>query len=483
MEKRKNRWIAILSSVLFLSVGVGAGFAIGRFSTKLPDDEQKIVDEYRLLKEEWLFGNEAEYLDQLAAQGVVLSASNSLNDPYTFYTSTYAGQGLATDGKGFGFTSHYYDGGIYVREVYTNSTAYKANLRAGDILYSVRIGDEETFSFKEHTLDEINKKLSSVEDTTTHFLFTGKRKNKDSSYTEISIDMTRGDYEEDYVTLVSTPNVENDYTMTIKINTFLGKPALALEGILKSSSTKIKNLVLDLRGNGGGYVSQAAEMAKLFVKKNTLIYQLKNKNDEIIEQMTQKKDPEFQIENYKIVMDGNTASASEIFALAMLSLTNCQSYGLKSYGKGIAQSFKTFSDGSVLRYTYAYVYGPNGEDTICIHKKGITPINPYAFDYSFLGSSMDYSSIGISEYGQNHFLKVLNAIYPDAYPSEYSKDYHFTSAIQDYAKNMAVKYEDASLLVGFNEKGGMLKSLNDILNKEAYDKYLEYEDDVIKTIK
>ncbi len=48
---------------------------------------------------------------------------------------------------------------------------------------------------------------------------------------------------------------------------------------------------------------------------------------------------------------------------------------------------------------------------------------------------------------------------------------------------MAVKYEDASLLVGFNEKGGMLKSLNDILNKEAYDKYLEYEDDVIKTIK
>jgi carboxyl-terminal processing protease len=484
-EKHRKHILPIVClAVVALGIGGGAGFAISRYVYRLSDEEQKLVDEYRLLKEDWLYGNETKYIDQLAAKGLVESVASDQSDNYTFYTSTYAEQGLSTDGKGFGFTSHYYDGGLYVRSVYKDSTANGAKLQVGDVLYGVKIGSQDYFDFKTHSLSEINAKLAEVSDSTTTFVFSGKRKTKDGKM-DITIEMKRGTYNEDYVTMQTMPSVENDYTLVVKVNTFLGQPALALQGIIDSVYQKnltIRNLVIDLRGNGGGYVSQASEMAKLFVKKGTLIYQLKDKNGNIVEEDKQTKEPIYQIENYKLVMDSGTASASEIFALAMIDGTNTKTYGFNSYGKGIAQSFRTFSDGSVVRYTYAYVYGPSNGSTICIHKVGIKPDYTYTFDYSVFSSTTDYSSIGISEYGQNFFLSSLNLLYPDTYPTSYSADYHFVDAIKDYASDMSEKYSDDSLKVAFNENGGMLKSLNDVFNMEIFDQYLVYEADVINFV-
>lgn len=484
-KAKKHVLPIIFASIIFLGIGSGIGFGVGKYYFKLSDDEQKLVDEYRLLKEDWLYGNETKYIDQLASKGLIDGVAKDKGDNYTFYTSSYDEQGLSTDGMGFGFTSHYYDGGLYVRTVYQNSSAYKAKLKSGDVLYAVKVGDEEIYEFKKHTLTEINAKLSSVQDTTTIFQFYGKRTSLDESI-DLQIEMKRGAYEEDYVDLISMPTVENGYTLSVRVNTFLGKPTLALEGVIDSvyqQNLKINTLQIDLRGNGGGYVAQASEMAKLFVKKGTLIYQLKDKNNKIIEQDTQTKNPKYQIDNFKLIMDWNTASASEIFALALIDGNNTTTYGFKSYGKGIAQSFKTFSDGSVVRYTYAYVYGPNGSSTTCIHNIGITPEKVYTFDYSFLGSSADYSSIGISEYGQNFFLKALDNLYPSLYPTSYSKDYHFVDAIETYGNQMAEKYSDSSLKEAFNENGGMSKDLNDIFNKEIYDQYLKYEADVLTFVK
>jgi carboxyl-terminal processing protease len=464
--------------VIFLCIGGGAGYAIGKYVNRLSDEEQKLVDEYRLLKDDWLYGNETKYIDQLAAKGLIEGVASNQGDSYTFYTSTHEEQGLSTDGKGFGFVSHYYDGGLYVRQVYTTSTAKKANLQAGDVLYGVKVGTEDYYDFKSHTLSEINSKLSSVNDTETHFVFSGKRTIK-GVVSDITIDMTRGDYQEDFVDLVTMPSVDNDYTMTVKVNTFLGNPSLAMEGYINSvykQNLKINTLIIDLRDNGGGYVSQASALAKLFVKKGTLIYQLKDKDGNIVGQDSQDKDPTFQIDNFRLILNSGTASASEIFTLAMLDGTSCDTYGFTSYGKGIAQNFKTFSDGSEIRYTYAYVYGPSNGEVICIHKKGITPTYTYPTDYSFLSSTVDYSSIGISEYGQKFFLKVLDFLYPGKYPTEYSSAYHFVDAIEDYAIASATKYSDDTLKVAFNDNGGMLKSLNDILNKEIYDAFLSYDD-------
>ena len=171
--------------------------------------------------------------------------------------------------------------------------------------------------------------------------------------------------------------------------------------------------------------------------------------------------------------------------------TNCAVYGFKSYGKGIAQSFKYFSDKSVIRYTYAYVYGQERENetmydegkdndnVLCIHKKGIVPDKTYTPDYTPMALIADYTtSIAISEYGQQFFLNALNMIYPSVYPASYSADYHFTDAIRQYSISTAKKYSDDSYLNAFSSSGAMDKKLNDRFVKECYDYYLKGYDDL-----
>lgn len=484
---KKNRiGITIFLTALFSCIIAGlAGFAIGYVIDVLSPEEQKLVDEYRLLKEEWLYGNEEKYIDELAAKGLVYYVANDSHDSYTFYTSTESEQGLSTDGTGFGYESHYYDGGLYLVNVYNDSSSYRAGMKTGDVLFSVKV-DDETFDFKSHSLSEISSFFSSHTGKDTQFTFTGKRGDEEKTFM-----LKRDKYTQDYIDIIEEPSSTNGYQATIKINTFLGSPSIALKTTL-SLYSRIDKLVLDLRGNGGGYVSQAEEMAKLFVKKGTLIYQLRDKNDKVTEESYQKNNPTFNIPEYKIIMDNNSASASEIFILAMRAGANATTYGLKSYGKGIAQSFKTFTDGSVVRYTCAYVYGPekenetmydegNDDDSImCIHGKGIIPDITYEKDYSFLGSSLDLSSIGISENGQNYFLRVLNELYT-GYPTSYDADTHYTDVIKKYSVAMKIKYMDRTI-TAFNSKGGMGKELNDILNKEEYDKYLYYYDDLTSSV-
>ena len=491
-SKRFNiSMLCLLSLIIGSGIGAGAGYFVYKRKNGLSSDEQKIIDSYRLLKEEWLFGNEDEQLSKEALTGMISSVADENGDSYTFYTGTRSEQGLSTDGKGFGFSTHSYDGNLYITAIHLNSPAENnGNLKVGDVLTSVKRGDEDTYIFKEHSNSEIHTYLSTIISDDTKYTFNVVR---GSSSFEVTL--KRGTYSERLIDVIETPDDSNSGTLVVKINTFLGEPVAALKGVLSNYQAKTKRLILDLRGNGGGYVNQAEEMAKLFVKKGTLIYQMVDKNNNIITSSYQRDNPTYNFDEYGIIINSNSASASESFTLAMRAGTNCKVYGMTSYGKGIAQSFKYFSDGSVIRYTYAYVYGPERDDetmydegddddkVMCIHKKGIIPDVPYSPDYSFLGSALDYTgTLGISTYGQEYFLKALNFMYPDTYPTSYSADYHFIDAIKDYSNNLAVKYSDNTFLTAFDSDGSMSKTLNDRFIKECYDTYLDYESRLTKSV-
>lgn len=498
MQKKKI-FSKLLLSIVSLGIGLSGGILIYKYCL-LSSTERKLVDEYRLLKDDWLYGNEAEYLGDEALAGVLSGPAEASNDPYTFYTQTASQQNLSVSYRGFGISSRYYDGGLYVTEVHDGdglkASPSKGNLKKKDvIIWAKRESDETAFDFRSHTRDEISQYLNDVNHQDEIYTFGFLRDGK-----EETVLMKPQAFDQNTNQVIQYPNQENGYTMVIKIDTFLGNPYISIKTTLENQirNHEIKKLVFDLRGNGGGYVDQAYDLLKLFVKKGTLIYDLRDKNGKSIQSRYQTSDPMFLIDDFAVILDSNSASASEIFTLGLRAGTNCTVYGNTSYGKGIAQNLKQYSDGSVIRYTASYVYGPKREnetlkqssslpyeydDRICIQGSGIIPDVSYQTsfgNYTQLQNTYDFTkSIGISETSMNFFLHSLNYIYSEeAFPENYSDSYHFTDAVKQYAEILSLNYETEYL--PFDSKGRMSKAVNDKFNKDTYDRYLINADTVLR---
>lgn len=155
-----------------------------------------------------------------------------------------------------------------------------------------------------------------------------------------------------------------------------------IEAFSKTLGTQVKNaldelenagmesLIIDLRDDTGGYLDAATEVASLFLEKGKRIYSLNYKGE-----ITNYDDKTSDKKDYEIVIliNGNTASASEILAAALKESYRASIVGEKSYGKGKVQQTLDLSGGSMVKYTSAYWLTPNGT---CIDKVGIAPDYP-----------------------------------------------------------------------------------------------------------
>ena len=154
----------------------------------------------------------------------------------------------------------------------------------------------------------------------------------------------------------------------------------------------INSLIIDLRGNAGGYLQAAEKTASLFLEEGKVIYSLKNSNGEVIH-----KDKTKEKRNYPIVIliDNNTASAAEILASALKDSYNAILVGSKSFGKGKVQEVVKLENGDSVKTTSAKWYTPAG---ICIDGVGISP---------------DYNVIYINDgnYLDTQLEKAINILY------------------------------------------------------------------------
>ena len=156
----------------------------------------------------------------------------------------------------------------------------------------------------------------------------------------------------------------------IKISSFGGTTAKDFKDEYKKlSDEQIKSLIIDLRGNGGGLVDQALDIAKMIVPKGSklLITQDKDKNEEI---STSNQAPSIKMP-IVILVDEYTASASEILTAAIRENTDTKVIGTKTYGKGVIQGVYLLEDQETgLKITIQEYFTPNHNK---IHKIGITP--------------------------------------------------------------------------------------------------------------
>jgi len=271
-------------------------------------------------------------------------ATNNLNDKLE---GTYEGVGITIS------LNESYQ--VYIVEVFENSPAHTAGLAVGDIIKSIN-GE----SVENKNTEETSKIIKNSKDKKVNIVVIRNGE-------ELSFDM-------EIKTLIvpaitsSIKDVNGKKIGYIYLETFSGTIDTQIETTLLSMEQEgIESLIIDVRGNTGGYLSSCTKTIELFLEKGKLMYSIKSKKDS-----TDYNDETDTKRSYPIVVliNGNSASASEILAGSLKYSYGATIIGTKSFGKGKVQTTGTLEDGTMIKYTSARWFMPNGE---CIDELGITP--------------------------------------------------------------------------------------------------------------
>ena len=393
IQEKKNRKTAILFMVGILAsgcLGFGVGRVVTNYKNKITPEMAEFLSFYNYFKEHYY----QEVDDRTLLDGLYYGLTSSVNDDYTFYTSTVNNeyQDLSSSGMGLGIARSVYYGRPLITQVMKNSPASEAilfdengnkldiiGLKKGDILLKAKNkNDINYYEFDKHNYNDWNSILVGEENSEIEVIF--KRDNE-----EYFGRIIRGPFNVDKVELIS---FENDQAV-FKLNSFLGNgkettPAEELDDyfenlIFKEKDYILKNLVIDLRDNGGGYVQNCNQLLGLFLGSNKVAgyYEYSDGRYSTLYTDTSKLSGSYndKIESYTFIINQNTASASESFVIGMQDSKETKDkvlvVGETSFGKGIAQTFhEPFDDGSSIRYTFAKVCSPEKR---CINKRGIVP--------------------------------------------------------------------------------------------------------------
>ncbi|HLN74586.1 MAG TPA: S41 family peptidase [Prolixibacteraceae bacterium] len=171
----------------------------------------------------------------------------------------------------------------------------------------------------------------------------------------------------------------DDHTGYIKLNKFSATTMDEFKAAIETlkATSKLNNLVLDLRENGGGYLNAATELVDQFLSAFKLIVYTEGSHAEKHEYVSTNKG---EMEDGKLVLliDENSASASEIVAGAIQDWDRGVLIGRRSFGKGLVQQPFELTDGSMIRLTTAHYYTPSGR---CIQKPYVDGVEAYQKDY------------------------------------------------------------------------------------------------------
>ena len=373
--KRKQHFketLFIICMIICLAVGFVSGYVTNKGTISSSDDSKSssVIDEaYEILNNNWLNPNE----QKVELQGNTISALvASLGDKHSSYFTYEQSQSFneRVDGNyaGIGVLQHSVSEGTMILEVYQDTPAQKSGLQIGDIITGV-----DGTSVAGKTANEIADLVRG--EVNTKVVLTIIRNNE-----TIEVEVVR-DNVDSAVTSEIRDNNGKQFGY-IKVNTFGSTTAADMEKALQQFvEAKIDTLTIDLRGNGGGYLNAAVDVLSLFMKEGKLLFQIETKNG-AVEKYQAKDGQKYNFYHGYILVDGQTASASEVVAGALQEKEGFKLVGSQTYGKGTAQTQKQLSDGSVLKYTYAKWLLPSGK---WINDKGLTP------DYEI--SNIDISGI------------------------------------------------------------------------------------------
>lgn len=354
----------------YLPIVIGATFALGTVLGSLmnaPADDQLLAKNYSKTKLNKLidFINN-EYVDSVNTDSIVnLTVDNILSklDPHSVYIppseQAEVAESMKGDFVGIGINFYMYKDSVAIIKPVENGPSAKAGIKSGDrILFA---GKTKLFGRKLPS-DSLFSKLKGLQGSEIELTVFRKSEQKKLKF-KVKRDIIP-------IKSVDASLLVGNNIGYIKINRFAETTFNEFKtGLTRLKQKGIQSLVIDLRDNGGGYMEEAVAIADEFLKDKQLIVFTKNKNGST-EKTYATKAGSFETGKVYVLINENSASASEILAGAIQDNDRGIIVGRRSFGKGLVQREMDFNDGSAVRLTVARYYTPTGRSIQKPYKKG-----------------------------------------------------------------------------------------------------------------
>ena len=348
-------------AILLITGIVSCGLRPGRISvagekTVTSDVERKLSILNSLIDESYLGDIDKKKLEEGLYEGYI----GGLDDPYSVYYDEEETKAFmeATEGEYSGIgavmTQSKDSGIIVLTHVYKDSPAMKAGLKDEDILYKVE--------GKEVTGEDLTDVVSRI---------------RGEKGTKVELTVLRGKKNEEVTVVAVRDTIETQTVQTKMLEGDIGYMAVSefdsvtydqyVKGLDTLEGQGMKGLVVDLRGNPGGNLNTVCDILDLMLPKGLIVY-TQDKNGAKRE-MTSDEENKF-THPMVVLVNGNSASASEIYAGAIQDYGLGKIVGTQTYGKGVVQQIFDLKDGTCVKLTIAEYYTPKGRN---INGKGITP--------------------------------------------------------------------------------------------------------------
>lgn len=352
----------LITSVIVLVVGIGIGGSTNTWNSSLkllglkPDaqelDFSSLQNTYDQLAANFDGNVDAKKAIDGAKHGLVAA----MGDPYTLYfnaeESKKFSDNLSGAFSGIGAALAIKDDILTVSSVLEGSPAKAAGVMSGDAIIAVDGNSTQGWS--------VEKAVTAI---------------RGKAGTTVKITVARGDERPDYTITradLTNPSVTSEVKDGIGVMTIsrFGEDTskLAEEAAVSFKSQNVKGIVLDLRGNGGGYVDAAQDISSLWLNDKVVVSE--RVNGATVNTLRSGTTPVLNGIPTIVLIDGGSASASEIVAGALHDNKVASLLGEKSFGKGSVQNVLNLEEGSQLKVTVARWFTPDGKN---IDKTGITP--------------------------------------------------------------------------------------------------------------
>ena len=290
-------------------------------------------------------------LDEILTYGI--EAMLNRLDPYTVYIPEEHQEGLemmisGTYG-GIGAIIFKRPGeGVIINEPYQGSPAVKAGLQPGDMILS--IDGQDVFDLESA---ECSERMKGKPGTSVNFKIKKVR-----SGDTVNVDVVR---ERIHLPDIEYAGMLNDSTGYIRLTGFTTGAAQDMrDEVVRLKKEGMRRMVLDLRGNGGGAMNEAVDIASIFLPRNTLVVSAKGRNNAKVAEYRTMIEPVDTAMPLLVLIDGASASSAEIVAGAIQDLDRGTIMGTRSYGKGLVQTIRPLPYNGQLKVTTARYYTPSG---------------------------------------------------------------------------------------------------------------------------